>query len=89
MLGTWGEVWEEIVGRELTHGDPILIPTDVGRLRWENTGSKATRPQPLSLAAYYRVFRKRGAMAGYPWLCATDCTATPDDDGTYTVEQSF
>ena len=66
----------------------MLIPASAGRLRWESDEHKVTRPKPLSLKAYYAVFRKRGAQAGYPWLCATDATAK-DGDGTFTVETAF
>ena len=88
VLEQWGEVWEQIVGREFYSDDPILIPSSTGRLAWAADEYKTTRPKPLSLAGYYSIFRRRGAMAGYPSLSATDCTVE-DGDGTFTIETTF
>ena len=89
VLEAWADTWEEIVGRELFGDDPVLVPASTGRLRWEADEHKVTRPKPLSLKAYYAVFRKRGAQAGYPWLSAPDATAEDGDDQTIHIETAF
>ena len=89
VLEQWGEAWEQIVGREWYGDDPILIPSSTGRLTWEADAHKVTYPKPLSLAAYYRIFRRRGALAGYPWLTATDATAKDGDETDFSIEIPF
>lgn len=89
VLGEWGAVWEEIVGRKMSGPDPILIPASTGRLTWETSVSpESARPKPLSVTAYYRIFRKRGSLAGYPWLTASDCTAK-ESDGNVATKTAF
>ena len=88
VLDEWGDMWEQIVGRQWYGDDPILIPATAGRVSWEADKFKTTRPKPLSLAGYYSIFRRRGAMAGYPSLSATDCTVE-DGEETFTVETAF
>ena len=87
-LFDWGEAWCEIVGREYQDDDPILIPASTGRLSWDSDPfDRWTSPRPLSTAGFYRVFRERGARAGYPSLSATDCTV--EGGATALPEEAF
>lgn len=87
-LEDWGAIWESLVGRDWYPDDPILIPASAGRISWEpDESGRWTRPKPLTTKGYYGIFRKRGSMAGYPSLSATDCTV--EGDGTKTTETAF
>ena len=66
VMDSWVDIWEGIVGRQRYGDDPILIPASAGRLVWEPDEHKAIRPKPLSLAAYYAIFRKRGGYGRIP-----------------------
>ena len=78
-LDEWSVVWESIAGRDFDLDDPILIPASARHLRWEaDRSSRWTRPRPVSLKVFYRVFRERGAIAGHPSLSAPDCMVKSD-----------
>lgn len=70
-LTEWQRVWPEVVGRSSTVDDLIIVPSQAGRIRWEEAAPNASnqpRPKPLSRSGLSSLLRARIEAAGYPAL---------------------
>ena len=70
-LTEWQRVWPEVVGRNSTVDDLIIVPSQAGRIRWEEAAPNASnqpRPKPLTRSGLSSLLRARIEAAGYPAL---------------------
>ena len=70
-LTEWQRIWPTVVGRNPTADDLIIVPSQPGRIRWEDTArnsSSQPHPKPLSRSGLSSLLRARIEAAGYPSL---------------------
>ena len=70
-LTEWQRVWPEVVGRNSTVDDLIIVPSQAVRIRWEEAAPNASnqpRPKPLTRSGLSSLLRARIEAAGYPAL---------------------
>lgn len=67
-LTEWRRAWPQAVGRSPRADDLIIVPSQVGRIRWEVSAANTTnkpRPKPLSRSGLSSLLRARIEAAGY------------------------